>query len=169
MTRKTAPGDKNHGKGRTFAAAWPVGFQGIAPVSDGGLKNPWQDDTRQGDAPSAHRRPGYSSSGCTPAEPDSASPGDSSLSCPDQAGNGSRANSDDSLDCRDVAKRKFLKVPSAGYRGLTWDRMPLKKQKNRIWASPWEICLDFFLLIGALQPRHTYTHATSGPWQVAAS
>lgn len=27
------------------------------------------------DAPSAHRRPGYSSSGCTPAEPDSASPG----------------------------------------------------------------------------------------------
>src|ERR1700726_3890245 len=27
------------------------------------------------DAPSAHRRPGYSLSGCTPAEPDSASPG----------------------------------------------------------------------------------------------
>jgi len=27
------------------------------------------------DAPLAHRRPGYSSSGCTPAEPDSASPG----------------------------------------------------------------------------------------------
>jgi hypothetical protein len=31
------------------------------------------------DAPSAHRRPGYSSSGCTPAEPDSASPGAGSL------------------------------------------------------------------------------------------
>ena len=27
------------------------------------------------DAPLAHRRPGYSLSGCTPAEPDSASPG----------------------------------------------------------------------------------------------
>lgn len=32
------------------------------------------------DAPSAHRRPGYSLSGCTPAEPDSASPGRGSLS-----------------------------------------------------------------------------------------
>jgi hypothetical protein len=31
------------------------------------------------DAPSAHRRPGYSLSGCTPAEPDSASPGAGSL------------------------------------------------------------------------------------------
>jgi hypothetical protein len=29
--------------------------------------------------PLAHRRPGYSSSGCTPAEPDSASPGNSNL------------------------------------------------------------------------------------------
>jgi len=31
------------------------------------------------DAPSAHRRPGYSLSGCTPAEPDSASPGRASV------------------------------------------------------------------------------------------
>ena len=32
--------------------------------------------SRQGpDAPLAHRRPGYPSSGCVPAEPDSVSPG----------------------------------------------------------------------------------------------
>ena len=31
------------------------------------------------DAPLAHRRPGYSLSGCTPAEPDSASPGNGSF------------------------------------------------------------------------------------------
>lgn len=32
-------------------------------------------------APLARRRPGYSSSGCTPAEPDSASPGNTKLAC----------------------------------------------------------------------------------------
>src|SRR6516164_3178562 len=41
--------------------------------------------THQADAPSAHRRPGYSSSGCTPAEPDSASPGEPSLTHAKQA------------------------------------------------------------------------------------
>jgi len=40
-------------------------------------KNVAPDDvsTQGPDAPLAHRRPGYSSSGCTPAEPDSAPPG----------------------------------------------------------------------------------------------
>ena len=32
------------------------------------------------DAPLAHRRPGYSLSGCTPAEPDAASPGNANFS-----------------------------------------------------------------------------------------
>jgi hypothetical protein len=35
---------------------------------------------------------------------------------------------------------------------LGW--MPLKKQKNKIWASPWEVRIDFFLPIGALR-AHT--------------
>src|ERR1043166_2914051 len=49
----------------------------MAPVSDGREKAP-EDVSAQGpEVPSAHRRPGYSSSGCTPAEPDSASPGSS--------------------------------------------------------------------------------------------
>src|ERR1700736_4410390 len=47
----------------------------MAPVSDGEQKESLAGKPRQADAPSAHRRPGYSSSGCTPAEPDSASPG----------------------------------------------------------------------------------------------
>src|SRR5438067_9458334 len=38
-------------------------------------KDPWRLLSQGSDAPSAHRRPGYSLSGCTPAEPDSASPG----------------------------------------------------------------------------------------------
>src|SRR5215831_11066072 len=47
----------------------------MALVSNG-RKNTAPDVWGQGpDAPLAHRRPGYSSSGCTPAEPDSASPG----------------------------------------------------------------------------------------------
>src|SRR5215813_6684042 len=37
------------------------------------------------DAPSAHRRPGYSLSGCTPAEPDSASPGRGRIATPGMA------------------------------------------------------------------------------------
>jgi hypothetical protein len=56
-----------------------VRFQGIAPASkgrrsSGGLRPPEP-------APLARRRPGYSSSGCTPAEPDSASPGTTKLAC----------------------------------------------------------------------------------------
>ena len=54
-------------------------FLGMALVSNG--KNEVREDVSvQGpDAPLAHRRPGYSLSGCTPAEPDSASPGVKSL------------------------------------------------------------------------------------------
>src|SRR5215813_12543898 len=42
-------------------------------------KTPGGDFSQGPEAPSAHRRPGYSLSGCTPAEPDSASPGNSNF------------------------------------------------------------------------------------------
>ena len=56
-----------------------VRFPGITPASkeqksSGGS---WPPEP----APLARRRPGYSSSGCTPAEPDSASPGTTKLAC----------------------------------------------------------------------------------------
>ena len=58
-------------------------FSGIAPVSNGKKDAAPEDVSVQGpDAPLAHRRPGYSSSGCTPAEPDFASPGNGILSWP---------------------------------------------------------------------------------------
>jgi hypothetical protein len=57
----------------------PVRFQGMTPVSDGDSKTPGGLIPQGPDAPSAHRRPGYSLSGCTPAEPDSASPGAKSI------------------------------------------------------------------------------------------
>ena len=54
-------------------------FPGIAPASKGaeGSGGLWPPEP----APLARRRPGYSLSGCTPAEPDSASPGISKLGC----------------------------------------------------------------------------------------
>jgi hypothetical protein len=54
-------------------------------VRFGGMHSGVQRQKGSGDGPSpepaplARRRPGYSSSGCTPAEPDSASPGACSL------------------------------------------------------------------------------------------
>ena len=54
----------------------------MAPVSNGRKNEAPDDVTVQGpDAPLAHRRPGYSLSGCTPAEPDSASPGNCNSTC----------------------------------------------------------------------------------------
>src|SRR5262245_9601099 len=49
----------------------------MAPVSNGRKMAPENVCVPGPDAPLAHRRPGYSLSGCTPAEPDSASPGNS--------------------------------------------------------------------------------------------
>lgn len=52
-------------------------FRGMAPVSDGGKRGPLAHQRgARGPEPSAHHRPGYPSSGCVPAEPDSVSPGD---------------------------------------------------------------------------------------------
>src|SRR6516164_5190551 len=47
----------------------PVRFQGMTPVSDGDKKDLWRFIPQRSDAPSAHRRPGYSLSGCTPTPP----------------------------------------------------------------------------------------------------
>ena len=52
-----------------------LGFRGMALVSDGGNRRSRRRVPPGPDASSAHRRPRYSLSGCTPAEPDSASPG----------------------------------------------------------------------------------------------
>src|SRR5262249_37470949 len=54
-----------------FTVPW-----GATPVSNGGKNVAPENVSVPGpDVPLAHRRPGYSLSGCTPAEPDSASPG----------------------------------------------------------------------------------------------
>jgi len=72
------------------------------------------------DAPLAHRRPGYSSSGCTPAEPDSASPG---------KGHGTRAKDGTQRTGhgQEVTRAKFQKLPvkiesgiQVASRGPTW-------------------------------------------------
>ena len=68
-----------------------VSFQGMAPVTDGARKIPGR-KTCQGDAASAHRRPGYSLSGCTPAEPDSASPGAGTIANSIAGSNGKETN-----------------------------------------------------------------------------
>src|SRR5262249_34552588 len=52
----------------------------MPPVSKGRKMAPEIVSVPGPEAPLAHRRPGYSSSGCTPAEPDSASPGHSHFS-----------------------------------------------------------------------------------------
>src|ERR1043166_5057331 len=47
----------------------------MTPVANGRKMAPENVCVPGPEVPLAHRRPGYSSSGCTPAEPDSASPG----------------------------------------------------------------------------------------------
>ena len=81
------------------------------------------------DAPLAHRRPGYSLSGCTPAEPDSASPGAGSIAELQEPVQGQRFNL--------VSKHWYPRHGSPGHGRVvaTWVRTPLQKF-NRIWASP---------------------------------
>ncbi len=64
-------------------AASPRDFQGMTPVSNGvERRRPPATLGHQGpDAPLAHRRSGYPSSGCVPAEPASVSPDTYSLLC----------------------------------------------------------------------------------------
>lgn len=63
------------------SAASPRGFEGMTPVSKGQEKTtaPENLDPQGPDAPLAHHRPGYPLSGCSSAEPDSVSPGNSIL------------------------------------------------------------------------------------------
>jgi hypothetical protein len=84
----------------------PVRFQGMTLVSDGDKKDLWRFIPQRSDAPSAHRRPGYSLSGCTPAEPDSASPGAGSIAKLLQPVQGQRFNL--------VSKRWYLRHGSPG-------------------------------------------------------
>jgi hypothetical protein len=69
----------NHCSGRKCQRGMLVRFQGMTPASKGGEGSGdlWPPEP----APLARRRPGYSSSGCTPAEPDSASPGITNVVC----------------------------------------------------------------------------------------
>jgi hypothetical protein len=65
------PGVKVRFQGMTRASK---GAKAKDAKSSGGL---WPPEP----APLARPRPGYSSSGCSPAEPDSASPGNTTLAC----------------------------------------------------------------------------------------
>src|SRR5439155_27280131 len=72
----------------------------MAPVSNGHKKAAPDDVSVQGPSvPLAHRRPGYSLSGCTPAEPDSASPGNSNYS--DEQAIAGRRDSVQEVSCQD--------------------------------------------------------------------
>ena len=80
-----------------------------------------EDVSAQGpDAPLAHRRPGYSSSGCTPAEPDSASPGNSNLTL---AKDETQRTGESSGACEIWFRRFHVKIESGtqvASRGPTW-------------------------------------------------
>ena len=107
----------------------PVRFQGMTPVSDGDKKTSGGLIPQRSDAPSAHRRPGYSLSGCTPAQPDSASPGAGSIAELQEPV--TRPAVQPGIKALVSSARK----PRHGRVVATWVRMPLQKF-NRIWASP---------------------------------
>src|SRR5262249_30093365 len=90
------------------------------PVSNGRKKAPENVAAPGPDAPLAHRRPGYSSSGCTPAEPDSASPGKDSCTL---AKDGTQQTGDGQEVTRSASKRLPVKVEGGtqvASRGPTW-------------------------------------------------
>src|SRR5438128_2562982 len=109
----------------------------------GHKKDPWRFCSPRVPAPSAHRRPGYSLSGCTPAEPDSASPGVESYSQhtgPDKARG----------DQRFPLERSSCAGPGQGSPGmeacvLVWVRTPLNKSK-KILGVPVENTLTSYFL-----------------------
>ena len=75
-------------------------------------KRPLRSKTRERPcAPSAHRRPGYSLSGCTPAEPDSASPGAGSIAELRNRAQGVRRPTDSPEDRR-VSEAEHGKPPA---------------------------------------------------------
>src|SRR6516165_2782537 len=99
------------------------------------------------DAPSAHRRPGYSLSGCTPAEPDSASPGADKVAY---------LLAEPQREVSRLAKvfplasgtgRPKPSSPRQRDTPVHKGRMPLKKSSD--FGRSRGRCLDFSLLIGA--------------------
>ena len=62
-------------------------------------------------APLVRRRPGYSSSGCTPAEPNSASPGRSKYSAENSAGQTTRELGETTVSSRRGLVRTADKLP----------------------------------------------------------
>src|SRR5262249_10032674 len=86
----------------------------MAPVSNGS-KNVAPDFSGQGpSAPLAHRRPEYSLSGCTPAEPDSASPGKGHSTL----AKGESQRTGDSRDSPEVTDPGSRSCPSRSIAGL---------------------------------------------------
>src|SRR5262249_11308093 len=94
----------------------------MTPVSNGRKMAPKNVSVPGPDAPLAHRRPGYSSSGCTPAEPDSASPGTGYCS---PAKGETQRRGDGWEVTRSGFKRCLVKIESGtqvASRGPTWRR-----------------------------------------------
>src|SRR5215471_12110084 len=93
----------------------------MTPVSNGIKKMAPENVSVPGpDAPLAHRRPGYSLSGCTPAEPDAASPGTVHDSL---ARGGTQRRGDGQEVTRPAFKRLLVKIESGtqvASRGPTW-------------------------------------------------
>src|SRR5262249_12289189 len=75
----------------------------MTPVSNGRRKAPKNVSVPGPDAPLAHRRPGYSLSGCTPAGPDGASAGNGN--CTPATGGTQRT-----ADGREVTRPKFQRL-----------------------------------------------------------
>src|SRR5262249_19288880 len=95
-------------------------FRGMTPVSDGRKMAPKDVPVPGPDAPLAHRRPGYSLSGCTPAGPDSASPGTGNCSL--TKGEAQRRGDGQEVT-RSGFKRWSVKIESGtqvASRGPTW-------------------------------------------------
>src|SRR5215475_5512902 len=92
----------------------------MTPVSNGRKMAPKNVSVPGPDAPLAHRRPGYSSSGCTPAEPDSASPGNGNCTL---VKDGTQRRGDGQEVTRSESKRLPVKIESGiqvASRGPTW-------------------------------------------------
>src|SRR5262245_51564951 len=92
----------------------------MTPVSNGRKMAPENVSVPGPDAPLAHRRPGYSLSGCTPAEPDSASPGNNHFSL---AKDGTQRGGDEGEVMESRFTRLAVKSESGtqvASRGPTW-------------------------------------------------
>src|SRR5262249_10627617 len=99
------------------------------------------------DAPLAHRRPGYSLSGCTPAEPDSASPGRTSIAKHRVAG---KAFSSRPLNS-DIGVGSWTRPNSPGGQSALLQMGKDAPHEIKRFGRPRRRCLDFLLLIGGLR------------------